>query len=254
MRLFKNTTDEHGWTRIGFAPVTSNMRRRWLARAEGRKIVRGLSFLKLSFHCQIDFSQFFQFMLGRALYRFVFEMTAILALLLFSFSLFADSSTTTLTDLKQIEIFNDVTSRIRCICLPSLPIKSCSFNNCAISAQLKLFMENRIRKGETANEIVQKMQTGFGEEILSDPIVQKLQASGSENMVAGLINGFGERILAQPDSTWINSTLFVGMALGLGLIFYYLKGRLKKEKTTQEVVTKNAIPQDAEKYLKEIDG
>ncbi|HRG77947.1 MAG TPA: cytochrome C biogenesis protein, partial [Leptospiraceae bacterium] len=44
-----------------------------------------------------------------------------LALLLFSFSLFADSSTTTLTDLKQIEIFNDVTSRIRCICLPSLP-------------------------------------------------------------------------------------------------------------------------------------
>jgi cytochrome c-type biogenesis protein CcmH/NrfF len=89
-------------------------------------------------------------------------MKYLLALLLFSFSLFADSSTTTLTDLKQIEIFNDVTSRIRCICLPSLPIKSCSFNNCAISAQLKLFMENRIRKGETANEIVQKMQTGFG--------------------------------------------------------------------------------------------
>jgi cytochrome c-type biogenesis protein CcmH/NrfF len=115
-------------------------------------------------------------------------------------------------------------------------------------------MENRIRKGETANEIVQKMQTGFGEEILSDPIVQKLQASGSENMVAGLINGFGEKILAQPDSTWINSTLFIGMALGLGLIFYYLKGRLKKDKATQEVVTKNAIPQDAEKYLKEIDG
>ena len=41
-----------------------------------------------------------------------------------------------------------------------------------------------------------KMQTGFSEEILSDPIVQKLQASGSENMVAGLINGFGKKILA----------------------------------------------------------
>ena len=115
-------------------------------------------------------------------------------------------------------------------------------------------MENRIRQGESANEIVQKMQTGFGEEILSDPIVQKLQASGSDNMVAGLVSGFGEKILAQPDSTWINMTLFAGMALGLGLIFYYLKGRLKKEKVTSEVITKNAIPQDAEKYLKEIDG
>ena len=96
-------------------------------------------------------------------------MSFILAVLFVSFSLFADSSSTTLTDLTQIEVFNDVTSRIRCICLPSLPIKSCSFNNCAISAQLKFFIENRIRKGETANQIVQKMQTGFGEGALSRP-------------------------------------------------------------------------------------
>ena len=181
-------------------------------------------------------------------------MSFILAVLFVSFSLFADSSSTTLTDLTQIEVFNDVTSRIRCICLPSLPIKSCSFNNCAISAQLKFFIENRIRKGETANQIVQKMQTGFGEEALSDPIIQKLQNSGNENMVSGVVNGFGERILAQPDSTWINLTLFAGMALGLGLIFYYLKGRLKKSKTESEPQTKPALSADAEKYLKEISG
>ncbi|MBK6608886.1 MAG: cytochrome c-type biogenesis protein CcmH [Leptospiraceae bacterium] len=254
MRLSKITTDGHRWTRIGFAPVTSNP-----------SILQCCQVTKSDYPSHLELLHRERSSLLKTILllpnRFLTSVrndsgvkTAILALLLFSFSLFADSSTTTLTDLKQIEIFNDVTSRIRCICLPSLPIKSCSFNNCAISAQLKLFMENRIRKGETANEIVQKMQTGFGEEILSDPIVQKLQASGSENMVAGLINGFGEKILAQPDSTWINSTLFIGMALGLGLIFYYLKGRLKKDKSTQEVITKNAIPEDAEKYLKEIDG
>ena len=177
-----------------------------------------------------------------------------LFLFFFSFSLFADSSTTTLTDIKQIEVFNDATSRIRCICLPSLPIKSCSFNNCAISAMLKLFIENRIRKGETADQIVQKMQTGFGVDALSDPIVQKLRNSGNESMVAGIVEGFGERILAQPDSTWINLTLYLGMALGLGIIFYYLKGHLKKTKLSSEPNSKPTIPQDVEKYLKEIDG
>ncbi|HMV42657.1 MAG TPA: cytochrome c-type biogenesis protein CcmH [Leptospiraceae bacterium] len=175
------------------------------------------------------------------------------AIILLSFSILADSSTTTLTDLKQIEVFNEVTSRIRCICLPSLPIKSCSFNNCAISAQLKFFLENRIRKGESANEIVQKMQTGFGEEILSDPIVQKFQASGNEQMVSGLIHGMGERILADPDSTWINITLFVGIALGLGIVFYYLKDRLAKEKNSKPKAD-STLSEDAAKYLKEIDG
>jgi len=229
MRLLKITTDEHRWTRMGFnchgEPVESMtyLIKVALRQAQGDKIIYAFKFL-------------------------------IFALLIFSFSIFADSSSTTLTDLKQIEIFNDVTSRIRCICLPSLPIKSCSFNNCAISAQLKFFIENRIRKGETANQIVQKMQTGFGEEALSDPIIQKLQASGNDNMVSGVVNGFGERILAQPDSTWINLTLFAGMALGLGLIFYYLKGRLKKTKAESEVQPKPALSADAEKYLKEISG
>jgi cytochrome c-type biogenesis protein CcmH/NrfF len=88
------------------------------------------------------------------------------------------------------------------------------------------------------------------EEILSDPIVQKLQASGSENMVAGLINGFGEKILAQPDSTWINSTLFIGMALGFGLIFYYLKGRSKERQNYARSSHKKCNPSGCRKIPK----
>lgn len=174
-------------------------------------------------------------------------------LFLFSITLFADSSITTLTDPKQIEVFNEVTSRIRCICLPSLPIKSCSFNNCAISAQLKLFLENRIRIGESADVIVEKMQKGFGDSALSDPIIQKFQNSGNDSMVQGVVYGFGEKILANPDSTWINVTLILGIGLGFGIIFYYLKGRLKKSKA-QANDTNSTVSQDVQNYLKEIEG
>jgi cytochrome c-type biogenesis protein CcmH/NrfF len=88
-------------------------------------------------------------------------------------TLYSESISTNLTDPNHISIYHDVTSRIRCICLPSLPIKSCSYNNCVVSADLKVFIENRIRKGESSDTIVQKLLTGFGEEALSDPIIQK---------------------------------------------------------------------------------
>ena len=247
MRLLKITTD--GWSRMGNVLLST----KFYFLSPPKFSIGGLKMLRFPISLGGRASEAKGWKLENDIKNNLC-ITLILSLLLFSFSLFADSSSTTLTDLKQIEIFNDVTSRIRCICLPSLPIKSCSFNNCAISAQLKFFIENRIRKGETANEIVQKMQTGFGEEALSDPIIQKLQNSGNENMVSGVVNGFGERILAQPDSTWINLTLFAGMTLGLGLIFYYLKGRLKKTRAESEPQAKSALSADAEKYLKEISG
>ncbi len=92
---------------------------------------------------------------------------------LFSFTgILSESITTNLKKEEHIKIFYEVTSQIRCICLPSLPIKSCSFNNCEISALLKEFIEHRIEKGEDAPTIIYKMQNGFGEEALSDPIIQ----------------------------------------------------------------------------------
>lgn len=65
--------------------------------------------------------------------------------------LFAESTFTNLTSPEEIRTFHDVTNRIRCICIPSIAIKSCSFNNCTVSAKLKVFIENRIRSGESAD-------------------------------------------------------------------------------------------------------
>ncbi|MDV6237296.1 cytochrome c-type biogenesis protein CcmH [Leptospira ellisii] len=137
--------------------------------------------------------------------------------------LVADSTFTNLTEPDQIRTFHEVTSRIRCICIPSITIKSCSFNNCTVSAKLKLFIENRIQKGENAETIVNKMVNGFGEDVLSDPVIQKFAESGNTGMVESVVHGFGENILATPDSTWINLSLILAGILGALLIYLYMK-------------------------------
>ncbi|EMJ92613.1 cytochrome c-type biogenesis protein CcmH [Leptospira alstonii] len=138
-------------------------------------------------------------------------------------SLSADSTFTNLTEPDQIRTFHEVTSKIRCICIPSITIKSCSFNNCTVSAKLKLFIENRIQKGENADVIVNKMVHGFGEGALSDPIIQKFVEAGNTGMANSVVFGFGENILASPDSTWIDLSLVLAGLLGIVSIYLYIK-------------------------------
>jgi cytochrome c-type biogenesis protein CcmH/NrfF len=177
-------------------------------------------------------------------------MVTVFFVLLGSSALIGESISTNLTDPIQILSYHDVTSKIRCICLPSLPIKSCSYNNCAVSAELKLFIENRIRKGESSDTIVQKLLTGFGEEALEDPVIQKFKESGSMNMVNGVLYGFGDKILAEPSSLSINITI-IGIALGgLGLIYFYFRTHSKAKPNTSNPVQ---LSKNSEKYLKELD-
>ncbi|UOG49388.1 cytochrome c-type biogenesis protein [Leptospira noguchii] len=169
-------------------------------------------------------------------------------------SLSADSTFTNLTEPDQIRTFHEVTSKIRCICIPSITIKSCSFNNCTVSAKLKLFIENRIQKGETADVIVNKMVHGFGEEALSDPVVQKFVEAGNTGMANSVVFGFGENILATPDSTWINLSLALAGFLGIILIYLYIKqknpGSLKQTQESGNPVKQ--VEDSFQKYLSEI--
>ncbi|WP_243398034.1 cytochrome c-type biogenesis protein [Leptospira kmetyi] len=152
----------------------------------------------------------------------------------------ADSTFTNLTEPDQIRTFHEVTSRIRCICIPSITIKSCSFNNCTVSAKLKLFIENRIQKGESADVIVNKMVNGFGEEALTDPVIQKFVEAGNTGMANSVVFGFGENILATPDSTWINLSLALAGLLGILFIYLYIKrknpnaAKLESDKTVKQ--------------------
>nr|WP_244279631.1 cytochrome c-type biogenesis protein CcmH [Leptospira brenneri] len=135
--------------------------------------------------------------------------------------LLAQKTTTNLKEEGQIQTFLKVTEQIRCICLPSLPIQSCSFNMCAASSYLKTFIENRIKDGMKEEEIISKMENGFGNSVLQDPIVVMFQENGNQGMVDSIVYGFGPKILAQPDGTWINFTLFALGVFGLFGIYKY---------------------------------
>lgn len=191
--------------------------------------------------------QYFYNSLKLNLPNFSRAIQIIVCFLFSSLQIFSESVTTNLTKEEHIKIFHEVTSQIRCICLPSLPIKSCSFNNCEVSALLKEFIEHRIEKGEDSKTIINKMLNGFGEDALQDPIIQKFQAAGNTAMVQGVVYGFGEKILAEPDSRWINLTLFGLIFLGFGLLYLYSK---KVQKTKRE---ETILSSRVSKYLKEIE-
>ncbi len=179
-----------------------------------------------------------------------FVRVIILGILFSSSYLFSQSTTTNLKDPKQISIFLEVTSKIRCICLPSLPIQSCSFNMCTASAYLKNFIENRIKDGMSADDIIYKMEHGFGDDILGDPVVLHFKNDGNSGMVDSIVYGFGEKILAKPDSSWINGTLFLFGILGLIGIFLYMK---KNRKTIVSPLTasKKADVSEIQKRIKD---
>lgn len=169
-----------------------------------------------------------------------------------SSALFADSTFTNLTEPDQIRTFHEVTSRIRCICIPSITIKSCSFNNCTVSAKLKIFIENRIQKGESADVIVNKMVNGFGEEALTDPVIQKFVEAGNTGMANSVVFGFGENILATPDSTWINLSLVLAGLLGILFIYLYIK---RKNSNVAKLESGKTVKQGEDsfhRYLSEI--
>jgi cytochrome c-type biogenesis protein CcmH len=154
----------------------------------------------------------------------------ILGILLFFGSvsvLFPQKTTTNLKEEQQIQTFLKVTEKIRCICLPSLPIQSCSFNMCAASSYLKTFIENRIKDGMGEEEIISKMENGFGDTVLQDPIILMFQENGNQGMVDSIVYGFGPKILAKPDDTWINATL-LGLGI-LGLFGIYRYGTKKSK-------------------------
>ncbi len=163
---------------------------------------------------------------------------------------------TSLTDPVQIREFLNATERLRCICLPSLPIQGCSYNMCVVSSYLKTFIENRIREGMTADEIVEKFEKGFGDSIFHEPVdsvILHFQKEGNQKILAGLRDGFGKSIYAKPDSTWINLSLGgIGIASLIGIGYYLMLSKKPRLSDSGELGAKKNLNELADKYLKEI--
>ncbi|TGM01424.1 cytochrome c-type biogenesis protein CcmH [Leptospira jelokensis] len=172
------------------------------------------------------------------------RLFSIILLLGTSSALFSQKTTTNLKEERQIQTFLKVTEKIRCICLPSLPIQSCSFNMCAASSYLKTFIENRIKDGMGEEEIISKMENGFGNSILQDPVVMMFQENGNQGMVDSIVYGFGPKILAKPDDTWINATL-----LGIGVLGLYGIYRYGTKKVRANLASNETSSTDSKETL-----
>jgi cytochrome c-type biogenesis protein CcmH/NrfF len=181
-------------------------------------------------------------------------MIRFLFLLIFTISIYSQSNYTDLRDPNHIQIYQYVTDNIRCICLPSLPIKSCSYSNCQPSAILKDFIEYRIKSNESADKIINGIIYGYGESFSKDPYIQKLISDGNEGIAQRLIYGFGEKMIAKPDPIWINLTLIIAITGGLSAIGIYIKIRNKKKISDQSISNTAISTDDAalKNYLKEI--
>jgi cytochrome c-type biogenesis protein CcmH len=186
----------------------------------------------------------------------IITLSSILLFVLLPGNTFSQTTTTntTLTDPQHIETFLDVTERVRCICLPSLPIKGCTYNVCVVSSYLKTFIENRIREGMTGDEIVDRFVHGFGDSIQNDSVVQHFKREGNQGMIQSLTHGFGEKIQAKPDSTWINLSLGLIGILALTGIGYYLVQRTRAKSKPLNDSKSNTEKLDTleKKYLSEL--
>lgn len=166
--------------------------------------------------------------------------------------LFAQKTTTNLKEEGQVQTFLKVTEKIRCICLPSLPIQSCSFNMCAASSYIKTFIENRIKEGMGEEEIISKMENGFGTSVLQDPIILMFQENGNQGMVDSIVYGFGPKILAKPDDTWINATLLGLGVLGLFGIYRYGTKRSREKSAVSQANAKSSSTSTTESIKEKI--
>ncbi|TGL56009.1 cytochrome C biogenesis protein [Leptospira kemamanensis] len=167
-------------------------------------------------------------------------------------ALFSQKTTTNLKEESQVQTFLKVTEKIRCICLPSLPIQSCSFNMCAASSYIKTFIENRIKEGMGEEEIISKMENGFGTSVLQDPIILMFQENGNQGMIDSIVYGFGPKILAKPDDTWINATLLGLGVLGLFGIYRYGTKRSREKSAVSQTNAKTPSTSTTESIKEKI--
>lgn len=112
-------------------------------------------------------------------------------------SLHPKSAYTQLTDPAQVKIFEQASEGMICQCGCHHILNSCPHVECPFAIPVRRFIEDRIREGMGAEEIVYKMEHGFGEDIRKDPRVMELAKAGRDDLVNGFVHGHGHQIVAR---------------------------------------------------------
>jgi hypothetical protein len=146
-----------------------------------------------------------------------------------SSALEAQAVYTQLKDPAQILVFTNVSRALICGCGCHLVLSTCPHVDCPWGIPARRFIENRVREGMTAEQIIDGMVKGFGPEAGKDPIVMMLREQGREDFAVKFENGFGTQVLARTGgfSTSLVFLIFLAAAAAL-LVFWWKKHPRRK--------------------------
>lgn len=139
-------------------------------------------------------------------------------------TLYAQNVYTDLTNPEHIKIFNEVSDGLVCQCGCHFVLSSCPHVECPWGIPARRFIEAQILDGMGAEEILTKMDKGFGAGIREQPIVQALIAAGREDIVNGMIAGWGPTIRAHASPIPLIAVIVLGL-LSAGWLFLYWRRR-----------------------------
>ncbi|MCB1171149.1 MAG: hypothetical protein KDK25_12475 [Leptospiraceae bacterium] len=132
------------------------------------------------------------------------------------------------TNLKQpehIRIFNKVSNSVICQCGCHFILSSCPHVECPWGIPIRRFMENRIREGMGAEEIIYHLEHGFGNNYMDDPVVVELLDQGRTDLVQKIVEGHGPSIRGTT-ANWIPILLIaIFVIAGLLIAIRYFRKR-----------------------------
>lgn len=136
---------------------------------------------------------------------------------------------TQLKDPAQVLVFTNVSRALICGCGCHLVLSTCPHVDCPWGIPARRFIENRVREGMTADQIIEGMVNGFGPAASKDPIVQMLREQGREDFAAKFETGFGPQVLARTGSFSTGLVFLVFLAAAAGLFVFWLKKRPRRQ-------------------------
>ncbi len=136
-------------------------------------------------------------------------------------TLHAQNVYTNLQNPAHIKIFNEVSDGVVCQCGCNFVLSSCPHVECPWGIPARRFIEAQIQGGMGAEEILSKMDKGFGAGVREQAISQALIAAGREDIVNGMIAGWGPEIRAHASPIPLIAVIVLGLTLAVWLFVYW---------------------------------
>ncbi len=81
----------------------------------------------------------------------------------------ATSALTSLSDPRQVEVFNEVSSKLLCQCGCHMVSLGCNHADCPFCIPARLEIEEAIRAGQASGEILAQFKQEYGSQVLAAP-------------------------------------------------------------------------------------